>query len=196
MAMEEYSLQNIKIDMKNNRVFDITTGEIFKDKADIRKILDKASDDKKEDNAKTKQIRKMFDMQEKKDIYHLDFKKNSHFIKIYRTELREYMQTIKLSPNAGLFLICLQSYVEYQTNRIAKPNGESFNNDELQEITGLSDKTLKNTLNELEQKLFIKRVGQRQAREIYFNPYLICAGNEIEKNTLNLFHKYEPITSY
>ncbi|WP_042681975.1 hypothetical protein [Anaerosalibacter massiliensis] len=194
----EMCLEDLEINRGTNTLYNKETGEIIEDKEVIINLLKKVSKDKQVDNAKVKEIRRMFDLEEKKEKYWLNWKEDSHFIKIYRTELREYMQTIKLSPDEGLFLFCIQTYVEFQTNRIAKPDGTSFSNKELQELTKLGRDKIKGLLKTLEDKLFIKRVGQRQAREIYFNPYLICSGNEVSKATVNLFKDagYRPITPY
>lgn len=203
MALEinrnDYDLidfSDIEINMRTDTICVKSTGEIIENKDDVREILQDYSKTKAINNAKEKEIRRIAGLQEKKDYMWLDWKKNSHFIKVYRTELREYMKTVKLSPNAGLFLFYIQSYIEFQTNRIAKTNGESFTNKELEELTGLTTRIIKYTLDELEEKHFIKRKGNGKARELYFNPYLICAGNEVLKSTLDLFKDYKSITPF
>lgn len=52
-------------------------------------------------------------------------------------------------------------------------------------------------MNELEEKRFIKRVGERQARKIYVNPYLF-AGGDIKKDTKKEIDNagYKPVTPY
>lgn len=203
MALEinrnDYDLidfSDIEINMRTDTICVKSTGEIIENKDDVREILQDYSKTKAINNAKEKEIRRIAGLQEKKDYLCLNWKKDSYFIKVFRTELREYMKVTKLSTNARAFLFSVQMYIEYPTNRIAKPDGTSFTNKELQEITGLSSKTLKKVMNELEEKQFIVRKGNRQAREIYFNPYLMSSGNEILKTTKKLFDNYKPITPY
>lgn len=188
---------DLEVDKKNDIIYHKQTGEIIDDRATIRYILDNNNKNKAIDNAKEKEIRRIADMQEKKNYLWLDWKKDSYFIKVFRTELREYMKVTKLSTNARAFLFSVQMYIEYPTNRIAKPDGTNFTNAELTELTGLSKNTLNKTLKELEDKHFIKKVGQGRAREIYFNPYLM-AGKDIEKSTKKIIDEagYKPLTSY
>ena len=95
----EMCLEDLEINRGTNTLYNKETGEIIEDKGVIINLLEKVSKDKQVDNAKVKEIRRMFDLEEKKEKYWLNWKEDSHFIKIYRTELREYMQTIKLSPD-------------------------------------------------------------------------------------------------
>jgi len=188
---------DIEINMRTDTIYVKSTGEIIENKNDVREILQDHSKTKAINNAKEKEIRRIAGLQEKKDYLWLNWKKDSHFIKVFRTELREYMKVTKLSTNARAFLFSVQMYIEYPTNRIAKPDGTNFTNEELTELTGLSKNILNKTLKELEDKHFIKKVGQGRAREIYFNPYLM-AGKDIEKNTKKIIDEagYKPLTSY
>lgn len=81
----------------------------------------------------------------------------------------------------------MQGYILRYTNRIAKPNKSDFTNKELQHFTGLSDKTIKNALNELESSNVIKRCGQSKARKIYFNPNIAINGSEVQQETYDMF---------
>lgn len=110
--------------------------------------------------------------------------------------MREYKKNVKLSPSAALLLFYLQDYIEYKTNRVANKKGKTFTNKELSKLIDISENPIIGALNELEEKFFIKRIGNRRAREIYFNPYLACAGNEISKDTLDMFKDYASITPY
>ena len=187
-----------KLDKQNKELIDTETGEIHTDKDKIQELLEILKKDKEFNRNMEKTIRNTWGLQTKADKYHLNWKQNSWFIKIYRTEIREYLEIVKLSPHAGLLLVYIQHYIEYGTNRITKTNGTNFTNKELQEVTGISRDKLKDSLNELEKKLFIIRKGNGSAREIFFNPYLICSGNEVLKNVVALFDNagYKPITPY
>lgn len=190
------NFDTLEYDNINNMVYDIETGEIIEDNVTIERAIEEYEKRDRYNKVKKKMLNKKLGKVDKRETHDLNWKERSFFIKIYRTEKREYLKNAKLSPNAGLFLLCIEPYIEFETNRIATPEGDSFTNKELEELTGLSVKVIKNTLDELERKKFIKRVGQRQARQIYFNPYLCCAGNEILKTTVEMFSDYTPITPY
>lgn len=188
---------DIEINMRTDTICIKSTGEIIENKDDVREILQDHSKTKAINNAKEKEIRRIAGLQEKKDYMCLNWKKDSHFIKVFRTELREYMKVTKLSTNARAFLFSILPYIHYPSNEIANTDGTSFTNEELQELTGLGRDAIDKTLKELEDKLFIKRVGKKRARKIYANPYLF-AGRDIEKNTKKEIDNagYQPLTPY
>lgn len=173
---------------------DLLTGCIYKNKEEIKKLTETTY----EENKSIQILMEIYDIPQDNSPYYYNWKNKSWFIKIYRTEMREYLKKAKLSSNAGLLLSHIQLYIEYGTNRIVNKDNKTFTNKELQKLTGLNKKNLNKALNELEKKLFIARKGKTKSREIYFNPYLICAGNEVEKDTIKLFKLagYKPITSY
>lgn len=175
-------------------VCDKNTGEIL-DKNDSR--LDIAvKNQKRIDNknkAKKKGISKLQGKEDLSETHYTKWKSKSHFIKIYRTEMREYLKVVKLSPNAGLLLLHIQPYIEFKSNRICNKSGENLSNEDIEALTGLTKKRLNSALKELEDNLFIIRVGKSQQRIIYFNPYLLCAGNVVSKEVVDLFKSYKPI---
>ena len=183
-------------DKENKQIYNINTGEVIYNIDSVSSFIKDANIKNNADKDKLKQIKKEFGIQEYTDIYNVKWKKNSQFIKIYRTEFREYMKTIKLNSNEKNFIFSLQCYIEFKTNRIAKSNGDDFSNDELQELTGLSKNTLNKTLKTLETKLLIVRTGKGRARKIYFNPHLMCGGNDLLIETEKLFEEYQSITPY
>jgi DNA-binding MarR family transcriptional regulator len=198
MAIEIVDFDNLEYDKPKDVVYDKETGEIIKDKTIIELAVEKQEKQERYDKAKKKELKRVLGKVDKKETHYLKWKSGNkvQFIKIYRTELREYMKSIKLSPNAGLFLFCIETYIEHETNRIAKTDGTNFTNKELEDLTGLTVRIIKYTLDELEDKHFIKRIGQKQAREIYFNPHLCCAGTGVLLSTIELFSEYKPMTPY
>jgi hypothetical protein len=186
------------LDEKNKKIIDLETGEIFTDKDEIEELLNVLKKDKEVNRNIERTIRHVWGIKTKTDEYFLSWKKNSWFVKIYRTEMRKYLKTVNLSPHAGLLLIHIQHYIEHRTNKVVTPNNTNFTNKELQEMTGMGRDKLRDSLNELEEKLFIIRKGNGSAREIFFNPYLMCSGNEVLKDVIDLFDKagYKPLTPY
>ena len=195
VGYSEIDFNNIAIDKENSQAIDTETGEILDRNSikEVTKLLAEKKDIDEVDRAKEKELKKMVGLDEKRRF---NWKSNSIFIKIYRTEIQEYSKVKKPNSDEGLLLFYFMQRIEYETNRIAKPSKESFTNKELQELTGLGRDKLAKALNQLEEKLYIKRTGKGKAREIYFNPYLSCSGNEVLKTTVELFDSYDPITAY
>lgn len=196
VAMRE-SFNGFEYDKATNTIIDMETGEIIDNNKGVAQKL--IEDKKKEDKyrkAKAKALKEGAGIEDKKDTHKFNWKSDSNFIKHYRTEKREYMKQIDISLNALGILSYIENYIEMESNRMAKKTGDNFTNKELIDLFGVSSKTLKNLLNELEEKHFIKRVGNRQAREIYYNPYFMCSGNVMSFSTIDLFKDYKPITAY
>lgn len=188
-------IYNVVIDLPKGLAYDGSTGELIEE-SDIDELIEDAELENSLYTATTKALLKIFGISEDEVFCKYSWKKNSWFIKIYRTEMRKYKKDVKLSSNAGLVLLYLQDYIEHKTNRITTTDGNSLTNKEMQDLTGLGRDSMQKALNELEEKMFIVRVGKKRAREIYFNPYLMCSGNIISKDTLSLFDDYVPITPY
>lgn len=196
--METYIGLNsrFELDAKNRSLIDLEDGVIYTEKEEVEELLKQISDDKEFNRSMEKTIRETWGLKTGSELYEYNWKRDSWFVKIYRTEMREYKERTHLSPSAGLVLVYMLDYIEYQSNRITKKNGKSFTNKELIELVKISENTLVGALNELEEKHFIKRVGNRRAREIYFNPYLATSGIEVEKKTIGMFEGYVRTTSF
>lgn len=196
--MDTYIRLDSRFEFNEHRkeLIDTVTGEIYTEKRDVERILCQLKAEKQINKSIEYRMRETWGLETELQKYQLNWKEDSHFIKIYRTEMRGHKNNTKLSNSAGLLLLYIQDYIEYKTNKICKPNKESFTNKELQDLTGLGRDTIITSLNELEEALFIIRVGKGKAREIYFNPYLASAGNEVAKETLDLFRKYISTTHY
>lgn len=196
MNQERIEFDDVEIDKVGGVNYNRQTGEIIDSKFDVIEILSEQKEKEEVNKAKKKEMKKNVGLDSDVEAYRSNWKKDSNFIKLYRTEKREYMSSIKVSVGAYGVLAHLENYIEYKTNRIASPSGDRMTNNDIMNLANISDKTLKKTLNELEDKFFIRRVGNRQAREIYYNPYLMCSGNELNKKTLELFKDYSSITPY
>lgn len=109
------------------------------------------------------------------------------YTKLYTVKFRSLINNTTLSMNAIGMFGCFQAYLEMYTNRIAKPSGENLTNKDIIKITKLSENTVYKILNELEEGNIIKRVGNRQSRQIYLNPYIVTAGTEIQQETYDMF---------
>lgn len=191
MIGERYSLNKL-----TKELIDLQTGEIYTNAEEVEEWYKRRSDEKRLDRDLERDIIATFGIKTELELYQQRWKNDSWFIKVYRTERREFLKKAKLSVNASALLFQIEGYLEFKTNRVANKNGKRFTNKDLQDMVGISSTTLKNTLNELEDKLIIKRVGDGQSREIYINPYLMCAGNKMSKDIEELFKDYSPLTPY
>lgn len=191
MIGERYSLNKL-----TKELIDLQTGEIYSSEQEVKEWYKRRSDEKRLDRDLERDIIATFGIKTELELYQQRWKNDSWFIKVYRTERREFLKKAKLSVNASALLFQIEGYLEFKTNRVANKNGKRFTNKDLQDMVGISSTTLKNTLNELEDKLIIKRVGDGQSREIYINPYLMCAGNKMSKDIEELFKDYSPLTPY
>lgn len=188
--------ERFRLNKQTKELVDLHTGEIHKDEDEIVLLLKGLKSDKEFNRSMEKAIRDTFGLKTELELYQLKWKSDSWFIKIYRTERREFLKAANLSVNATALLFHIEGYLEYKTNRVANKDGKRFTNKDLQKMVGISPSTLKNALNELEEKFIIKRVGESQQRQIYINPYLMCAGNEMSKDIEKLFTEYKPLTPY
>lgn len=191
MIGERYNLNK-----ETRELTDLQTGEIYTNSEEVKEWYKRRSDEKQMDRDLERDIMTTFDIKTELELYQQKWKNDSWFIKVYRTERREFLKRTKLTVNASALLFQMEGYLEFKTNRVASKTGKRFTNKDLQAMVGISPATLKNALNELEEKLIIKRVGDSQSREIYINPYLMCAGNKMSKDIEELFNDYSPLTPY
>lgn len=184
-----------KVDKDKYEAINLKTGEILdKNNSVLEEAITNQQSIDKSNKIKQNAIRVIQEKEELSINHHVNWMKSKHFIKIYRTELREYLKIAELSPHAGLLLLHLQPYIEFKTNKIHIGQVDNISNEYLEKLTNLSKKKIVLSLKELEDKKFIARVGKSQQREIYFNPYLLCSGNVVLKSVAKLFDGYERIT--
>lgn len=175
------------------------TGEFISDKSEIIAFLSQAKDNIHRQKQLIKDAELELEVNKYLSENHIGWKTGGKtlFIKLYRTERREMLKDLNLSVNASALMLHLEGYIEFPTNRIAKPDKSDFTNQELMAMTKLGNVQLQNALKELEEKKVIKRTGKGKAREIYFNPFVSSAGNDMRKTTIKLFDKdYTPYTPY
>lgn len=109
------------------------------------------------------------------------------YTKTYIVKLRDMISKLNLNATSISLLFCMQLYLEPYTNRILNPDKKNITNKDLQEISNLAKNIVLRALNELEYNHFIRRMGNRQARIIYLNPYIITAGYKVQQETYDMF---------
>lgn len=197
---KDITLDDIVVRRSSDGTYNIClleTGEVLdKDDKRLNLLLDNQRQLDSINKAKKKGIRKLQGVEDITETHFVNWKNKSNFIKIYRTEMREYKKKVRLSANAGLILFYIQEYIQFGTNKIIKEDGGNFSNSDISELTGISLSSITRALKELEDKILIKRIGNSHKREIYINPYLMCSGNIIEKSTIEMFKNYGRLTPY
>ena len=193
---KDLKFTNVEVDLEKGIVYDISTGEIYNDIEDGKCLLEDSKLHNQYNKAKAKAMRKVYGITDRIEKYYTNWKKKMYFNKVYRVEFREYLDNIKLSPDSALLFLYFQTRLEEKTNKIINDKGKNFSNKEIIELVGLSNKRVKSALSEMEEKLLIKRIGSTHNRAMYMNPYLICTGNVIEIDTVNLFENYVKMSSY
>jgi hypothetical protein len=108
------------------------------------------------------------------------------FIKCFRIELRELMQSKEISKNAKYFIGLLCPFIYFPINSILI-DGQHPTKESLMELSELSIHPVQNALSELEKHEMVKRIRNGNTWTIYFNPFLICAGYGVDVETYNYF---------
>lgn len=126
---------------------------------------------------------------QKKDTHRFNWNNTrgnpTFFYKGYKMFQKEVSENMSLNE-IGLLTV-LTMNLETETNRVVI-GGKLPSNKKLCDITGVSNKTLKNILASLRSKKLIATKGRGLGREIYVNPYWAFDGKDISKKTLDLFN--------
>lgn len=125
-------------------------------------------------------------------------KEGYKFNMIHRTDMKELFLSNKLSNHDKQFIGVLSPFISYPYNDIKIIN-EYLPLEELGRFIGISKNVMTKTIKNLEQNEVIKVVkGGNKPPTIYFNPFLICAGRDVEKDTYMMFCKsiYNPDVAY
>jgi hypothetical protein len=120
------------------------------------------------------------------DYTTVKIKKGFVFNKAFREGLKCVIKNDGLSKNARCIIGTLIGFVTFPTNAI-KVDGKYPEVDDLLDLTGMSQATYKDTLNELESHEVLKRVRDGHLSVIYFNPFLVCGGSIVALETYLLF---------
>jgi len=118
--------------------------------------------------------------------HRISIKTDYDFNKLFRVGLGELMMENKLSKNALCVIGTLSSSVTFPTNAINLHSSYPAFED-LRAPIGMIPAPLKKALAELEDFEIIKRTREGGQYALYFNPFLICAGKLVEKDTYLLF---------
>ena len=174
------------------------TGEVFTQKRLIE------INDKKAFEANTNYIKntiehdldrnyKMNKVSEKESTK-MTVKEGYKFNMIHRTDMKELFLSDVLSNQDKQFIGVLSPFISFPDNCI-KINNEYLTLEQLGKFVGISKNMITKVIKNLEVNELIKVVkGGKNPPVIYFNPFLISAGREVERDTYMMFAKsiYNP----
>lgn len=100
----------------------------------------------------------------------------------------------KISNNAKAFLFDIIPYIAYRTHRLEK-NGEPLSIKTIALELDRDEQTIRIIIKELINKDIIAlsktKVGRKVFKEYYINPYFMCKGSCVTKETELIFHDSE-----
>lgn len=161
------------------------TGEIisYEEYLNIRSIekeTQKAIDQKvKEINTNIDNVKKGED-----SGFYNNWLTNYHFTKVVSNYHKEWSDKMDIYERAIMHL--MTDLIEWETNRVLV-NGKDITNKYMREKLQIGNSNLTKTLNVLEDKNIIRRVGNNKARRIYVNPLYVYKGKKMSNNTLKMF---------
>lgn len=113
------------------------------------------------------------------DIWHL----NCNIV--YRDKLLD-LKNMKMDKNEKLVYYVIRDFVQYPSNCvIINDNIPTFK--ELEPITSLTERTIRDAIKALETKNIVKLVQSGHRKAIYVNPEYYASGKELNIDTLKMF---------
>jgi len=98
---------------------------------------------------------------------------------------------LQLSGGAVALMSILATYIKYGSSLLCnKRNDYPLNNHDIEEITGLSNKTVSKLMSELVDNKVLARVHTGKSWKYFANPYIYCRGSRINKTLEDMFRDY------
>lgn len=119
----------------------------------------------------------------------LNVKEGFHFVKVFKVDIRNIIETCNLSIVARGFLYTCLAYLYFPTNTLVI-DGESPSNEVICEKFGIGKTKLYAVYKELEKLDIIKRKKFNGQMVIYLNPYLHSVGF-VDIETCKMFNDSE-----
>jgi hypothetical protein len=176
---------------EENQLIDISTGEIIENENQIVKIhQNHLYEEVIKSNEALVKIGKNIGMRIVKDrkgnIYNsYNVKEGYHFVKAFKVDIRDMLETNKLSIISRGFIYTCLAYIHFPTNTLVI-DGETPTNERICEKFGLGKTKLFEVYKELEKLEVIKRKKFNGQTIIYINPFLHSSGL-VDTETYNLF---------
>lgn len=111
------------------------------------------------------------------------------FIKVDTKEGYALLKELSLNERALLFV--LQYYVTYESGLIQHQNGQEINFNDLIDITGMSRRTLSETLSALISKDIVYKGKNSTKVQYYLNPWVAMKGVVVNPTLKEMFKNYK-----
>lgn len=112
------------------------------------------------------------------------------FIKVFRDNYMKAANGLSTTTAVAVASM-LSSYIAYRSNLLCnREERYPLNNTDIQEITGLSKKTVIKVMDELVQKKVFARANVGHSYQYYANPYIYVCGTRINKTLQAMFKNY------
>ena len=117
-------------------------------------------------------------------------KEKYEFNKIFRGEVKNVMtnEEIKLSLGARAFIGTYSPFVTFPMNNVIVDN-QYLSIESIMHTLEIGKNKTYEILKELESYEIIKRIKMGKQNNIFFNPFLYCAGGVVHKDTYEMFKK-------
>ena len=116
--------------------------------------------------------------------------KGLSFIKVFRDNYMKAANSLTTTTAVAVASI-LSNYIAYRSNLLCRREERyPLNNTDIQEITGLSNKTVIKIMDELVQKKVFARANVGHSYQYYANPYIYVCGTRINKTLQAMFENY------
>lgn len=117
------------------------------------------------------------------------FDSSTKFVKVYAKTLMKYVN--KLESIDTMVMMSLLNNISYETCMLTKTGTNDrryiLTHSDVEDITGLSYKTVSRVMNRLVKAGLLARVKFKNTYIYYANPYLFLKGNKVSKAILDIF---------
>lgn len=114
--------------------------------------------------------------------------RNKIFYKFYKDSL-VFLKDDKIKPNVLKTLFSFIYLLVFDTNEFVSINGIPSNQKQLAEYLGITERTLRNHVKELENFQVVKRIPKGREVNILVNPYFVSFGSKNTDESLKIFAK-------
>ena len=110
------------------------------------------------------------------------------FVKMYIDSIKKLIRENLSKTDFKLVLVCV-AYVRYESGLISYSNNKNFNIESFSKESGLSKRSVINSLASLVDKKILGRTKVGKEYMYVANPYIFCCGTKINKTLSNMFKK-------
>jgi hypothetical protein len=196
--MKNEELFNKYVYNEEGQIIDITTGEIIDKKEIVKAYQEHVSDVITNSNLDLIDIGENLGIRVVKDRRGNEYrsynvKEGFHFVKVFKVDVRDMLESSKMSIISRGFIYSCLAYLHFPTNTLIF-NGSTPTNEQICEKFMIGKTKLYEVLKELEKLEIIKRKKINGQTVIYINPFLHSSGL-VDVETYNLFKDsvYNPI---